>query len=125
MSRAVPKLVLTSAKAASITYSFVTEGDPGDFRSWALCTVNDQTGELIITSDWGNWLHRWHASPEALGAPTLTAFIGDRTEVDYLARKLQGGSRGGERFSAERTAGALRRMLCERRLRDGREQLEH
>lgn len=125
MSRAVPKLVLTSAKMASVTYSFVTEGDETTFRSWALCTVNDQTGELLITSDWGSWSHQWYASPEVLGAPTLTAFISTRGCVDYLARKLQGGSRGGERFSAERTAGALRRMLCKRRLRDGREQLEH
>lgn len=120
----VPKLVLTSAKAASITYSFVTEGDPGDFRSWALCTVNDQTGELLITSDWGSWSHRWHASPEALGAPTLTAFIGSRGDVDYLARKLQREGREGTRFSEEETTRALRRSLCERRLRDGREQLE-
>lgn len=118
-----PKLVLTSAKAASITYSFVTEGDPGDFRSWALCTVNDQTGELLITSDWGSWSHRWHASPEALGAPTLTAFIGTRGDVDYLARKLQCEGRESTRFSEEKTAHALRRLLRERRLRDGREQL--
>lgn len=119
----VPKLVLTSAKAASVTYSFVTEGDETAFRSWALCTVNDQTGELLITSDWGSWSHRWHASPEALGAPTLTAFIGTRGDVDYLARKLQREGRGGERFSEEKTVGVLRRLLCERRLRDGREQL--
>lgn len=119
-----PKLVLTSAKAASITYSFVTEGDETTFRSWALCTVNDQTGELLITSDWGSWSHRWHASPEALGAPTLTAFIGTRGDVDYLARKLQAEGRLGQRFSEEKTAGELRRLLCERRLRDGHEQLE-
>ncbi len=116
-----PKLVLTSAKSASITYSFVTEGE--GFRSWALCTINDQTGELFISSDWGSWAYRWHASPEALGAPTLTAFIADRTEIDYLARKLQ--HRGGVRFSPDKTASALRRLLCERRLEDGRDQLAH
>jgi hypothetical protein len=119
-----PKLVLTSAKAASITYSFVTEGDETTFRSWALCTVNDQTGELLITSDWGSWSHRWHASPEALGAPTLTAFIGTRGDVDYLARKLQCEGRESTRFSEEKTTHALRRLLCETRLRDGREQLK-
>lgn len=117
-----PKLVLTSANAASITYSFVTQ-DEG-FKSWALCTVNDQTGELLISSDWGCWSHRWHASPEALGAPTLTAFIGGRGDVDYLARKLQGGHGGGVRFSEQRTAEAMRKLLCARRLEDGREQLE-
>lgn len=117
-----PKLVLTSAEAASITYTFVTEGE--GYKSWALCTVNDQTGELLITSDYGSWSHRWHASPEALGAPTLTAFIGTRGGVDYLARKLQPGSRDGTRFSADGTARELRKLLCARRLKDGREQLE-
>ncbi len=114
-----PKLMLTSAKAASVTYSFITEGD--GFKSWALCTVNDQTGELLITSDWGNWSYRWHIS--ALGVPTLTEFIGSRGDVDYMARKLQGGDRGGLRFSEEKTMQAMRRLLCVRRMADGREQL--
>lgn len=124
MPSKVPKLILTSAKAASVTYSFVTEGDETTFRSWALCTVNDQTGELFITSDWGSWSHRWHASPEALGAPTLTAFIGGRSDVDYLARKLQNEGRAGVRFSSTGTVRELRRLLCARRLEDGREQFE-
>jgi hypothetical protein len=123
MPRETPKLVLTSAKAAATTYSFQTTGD--GFRSWALCTVNDQTGELLITSDWGSWSHRWHASPEALGAPTLTAFIGGRGDIDYLARKLQKEGRAGVCFSALKTARELNRLLCARRLEDGREQLEN
>lgn len=121
--RSIPKLVLKSAKAAAITYSFETEGE--GLKSWALCTVNDQTGELLITSDWGSWSHRWHASPEALGAPTLTAFIGDRGDVDYLARKLQNEGRSGVRFSAQKTAHVLNRLLCAQRLKDGREQLKN
>src|SRR5882757_1894032 len=123
MTREIPKLVLKSAKAAATTYSFETEGE--GFRSWAVCTVNDQTGELLITSDWGSWSYRWHASPEALGAPTLTAFIGNRGEVDYLARKLQKEGRDETCFSAQKTAHALNRLLCARRLEDGREQLEN
>lgn len=118
-----PKLVLKSAKAAAVTYSFETEDD--GFKSWALCTVNDMTGELLITSDWGSWSHRWNASPSALGAPTLTAFIGGRGDVDYLARKLQKEGHGGQAFSTRETARALRRLLCERRLDDGRCQLEN
>lgn len=117
-----PKLVLTSANAAAVTYAFVTEGE--GFKSWALCTVNDQTGELLITSDWGSWSHRWLASSSALGLPTLTAFIGTRGGVDYLAKKLQGESTRAVRFSEEKTAEALRRLLCQRRLAHGRVQLE-
>lgn len=119
----VPKLVLTSVKTAATTYSFITEGP--EFKSWALCTVNDQTGELLITSDWGSWSHRWSASPEALGAPSLTAFIANRSDVDYLARKLQKEGCNGLRFSAEKTAHELKRLLCARRRADGREQLNN
>jgi len=117
---AMTKLSLISTQTA-VTYSF--RAAPGEF-GWACCTVNDATGELLITSDWGNWSHRWSADPRNLGAPTLTAFIGGRGDVDYLARKLQLEGRAGQRFSAEKTAAALRRQLCERRLEDGREQLE-
>lgn len=107
---------LVSTTEAARTYSF-----RGEHATWASCTVNDATGELLITSDWGNWSHRWDPSPGALGAPSLTAFIGTRGNVDYLARKLQGGgTTSGRRFSAEATARALRRLVCERRLEDGR-----
>lgn len=114
-------LELISVTTAAKTYSFRTTGE--GFKSWALCTINDLTGELVITSDWGSWQHRWNASPEALGHPTLTAFIGERADVDYLARKLARGS--GSEFSPEKTAQALQRKLCERRLNDGRCQIEH
>lgn len=115
------RLSLVSTQTAT-TYSF--RAAPGTF-GWACCTVNDATGELLITSDWGNWSHRWDPRPSCLGAPTLTAFIGTRGDVDYLARKLQGGgNRAGRRWSAEETARALRHQLCDRRLEDGRERIE-
>lgn len=118
---AIPKLVLKSIKTAT-SYSFRVE-EEGSF-GWALCTVNDQTGELLITSDWGNWSHRWSPRPESLGAPTLTAFIGARGEVDYIARKLLREGRDCRRFSASKTVAEFRKMLCLRRAADGREQLE-
>lgn len=116
-------LVLKAVHSTAVTYSFETSGSV--FKSWALCTVNDRTGELLITSDWGNWAHRWSADPESLGAASLTAFIGKRfaqpdpSRVDYLARKLQPNGQD-RRWSAEATVKALKRVLCERRLEDGR-----
>ena len=98
-----PELALVSAKNTATTYSFQTTGE--GFKSWALCTVNDVTGELNIQSDFGNWSHRWNT--DALGSPTLTAFIGDRSDVDYLASKLQSQRGGGNRWSAGATARAL------------------
>jgi hypothetical protein len=102
------------SKSTSTTYEF-----RGDF-GWANCTVNDATGELGIQSDWGTWSHRWSPNPEHLGAPSLTAFIGTRGDVDYIARKLQHEGRDGRRWSATKTARELQRRLCQRRLEQGR-----
>lgn len=104
-------LTLVSTHVAATTYHFQTD-DPG-WKSWALCTVNDTTGELLITSDWGNWTFRWNV--QHLGLPTLTEFIAEREAVDYLACKLQG-RHGGQRFSPEKTVATFRRALCEQRL---------
>lgn len=111
-----PVLALVATHTAT-TYSFV--GSDGHL-GWANCTVDDDTGQLSIASDWGDWQHRWSPDPRNLGAPTLTAFIGTRGDVDYLARKLQHEGREGRMFSGEKTSVALRRRLCERRLAGGR-----
>jgi len=112
-----PGRLSLAASHAATTYVFRSlRGAPG----WAHCTVNDVTGELLITSAWGNWSHRWNPSPQSLGAETLTAFVGSRGDVDYLARKLQSEGRAGCRWSPQGTARELRRMLCQTRLVDGR-----
>lgn len=116
MTRAPASLVATSATAT--TYHFQTV-EPG-WQSWALCTVNDSTGELLITSDWGNWSYRWDVG--GLGLASLTLFIATRGAVDYLAVKLQG-RHGGQRFSAEKTVAMFKRALCDQRLKDGRERV--
>jgi hypothetical protein len=114
-------LALISKHSAATTYQFRNH----DGFGWALCTVNDATGELLITSDYGNWSHRWSPDPVNLGHPTLTAFIGNRGDVDYLARKLQREGRAGRQWSATLTVQALRKQLCWRRLEDGRERIDH
>lgn len=118
----MPSVLSLVATHTSNTYSFhATDGHFG----WANCTVCDSTGQLSITSDWGSWQYRWSPDPKNLGAPTLTSFIGTRGDVDYLARKLQNEGHNGHVFSGERTAEALCRLLCGRRLKDGREQIEY
>lgn len=111
-------LTLISTSTA-ITYLFRAAHDS---LGWANCTVNDTTGELAIQSDWGSWSYGWN--PKNLGAPTLTAFIAERGSVDYIARKLQNEGANGRRWSSQATAASLRCRLCERRLEDGRAQLE-
>ena len=114
----LPDLTLRSTSIAT-SYRFLTSSgsrNPG----WAICTVNDATGELGVQSDWGNWAYRSRA-------PNLTAFIGatytlhgdhcDRRH--YLADKLTSGEHGKRHvFSPEKTVGDLRARVCARR-RDG------
>jgi hypothetical protein len=109
--------------STQVATTYVFQAVPGEF-GWANCTVNDATGELSIQSDWGSWAHGWSPDPRHLGAPSLTAFIGNRCDVDYLARKLQREGQGGRRWSPVMTARSLRGQLCRRRLGDGHEQLE-
>lgn len=78
-------LRLRSERASATTYSFVVDGDRA-VSGWACCTVNDVSGELTITSDWGNWAFRW--GTWHLGVPTLTEFLADRDSYDYIACKL-------------------------------------
>lgn len=97
------KLTRTSA---AVTYSF-----RGEHCAWACCTVNEDTGELSITSDWGNWSFRWNIGH--IGSPSLHAFIG-RGSLDYLANKLTpGGSR--DQFDPDATTAEFRKLVLEAR----------
>jgi hypothetical protein len=104
---------LVSVSTAT-TYGFNTE--PRSY-GWALCSVNDQTGELNVVSDWGNWAHRWNV--HHLGAPSLTHFIGGRSpgSFNYLADKLTSYEEQ-HRFCPEKTVAAWRGDVIARR-RDG------
>ena len=118
-----PTMRLTSTYSTATTYSFIV---PESLGGWAIATVNDATGELLITSDWGNWSHQWSTNPKHLGAANLTAFIAHRNAVDYLAGKLNvgNGRRAGEEFDADETVIAIMKDVVKQRLKDGREQLE-
>ena len=113
MTTQYPTLTLTSTAATAMTYTFHAD----DRFGWAICTVNDATGELAITSDWGNWSHIWN--PRHLGRPSLTHFIGDRSDYDYLANKLLGRADCWV-LDADATIAKWRRRLAEQRLEAGR-----
>ncbi len=109
----VPKLELVQILTSARTYHFRSMEALG---GWALCTVNDTTGELLIMSDWGNWSHRW--DPKHLGKPSLTHFISDRSGYDYLAGKLIDGQDWV--LDADATIQKWRSRLVEQRLQEGR-----
>ncbi|HZJ65911.1 MAG TPA: hypothetical protein VFD36_20530 [Kofleriaceae bacterium] len=118
-----PLMRLGRVRTSARTYEFHV---PEPLGGWAICTVNDTTGELLIMSDWGNWNHMWSSNPAHLGAPNLTAFIADRNAVDYLASKLNvgNGPRYGEEFDADATTRVLCKVVCKWRLACGREAIE-
>jgi hypothetical protein len=124
----VPKFEFKGATVAT-TYRFEPSPDKSEGAGWgwALCTVNDATGELSVQSDWGNWSHRWSANPKHLGAPTLTHFIGERGSCHYLADKLsrESGPRSGEEFDVDETIKRFRGILSERRLEQARAWVEY
>lgn len=115
----VPKQLAHVQTYVATTYHLRPQADDRRFPTeWALCTVNDATGELTVCSDWGNFTHLWSARPEHLGAPTLTHFIARRGDAHYLADKLTSSDRKvRQRFSPEKTV----QYLCQdvgRRYRD-------
>jgi hypothetical protein len=114
-----PKLTLVATLTGARTYHFRSADRMG---GWALCTVNDTTGELQIMSDWGNWAHLWN--PKHLGSPSLTHFIADRQGCDYLANKLLGHD-DARVLDADATIKKWRKTLCKQRLREGRSGADH
>ncbi len=117
-----PTLKLTRTTTAT-AYTFHPDPDNPDNKvhgiGWAICTVNDATGELAIQSDWGNWQYQWSPNPKHLGSASLTHFIGERGTGDYIADKLTSRKQR-ENFDGDKTIAAMRKRLAERRLEEGR-----
>lgn len=75
-----------------------------------LATLNDETGELSLHTDWGNWSYRWNVSPSALGtAKGFTDFVAN-AGVEYLQAKLLGKDDARD-FDFDATVEALRESL--------------
>jgi hypothetical protein len=110
----IPSFVLVGTSKAT-TYRFQVQQPLG---GWALCTVNDSTGELSIQSDWENWAHRWN--PVYLGAPSLTHFIA-KGSCQYLADKLANTRPQRQQFDPKATVRAFRQRLALTRLGEGRD----
>lgn len=126
MAEVIPKYVRTFSctkvtNAATTYHLYPTTNEA--LAGWALATVNDETGELAIQSDWGNWSFRWSTNPSHLGKPTLTHFIADRGGCDYLADKLTSREER-EHFDSRKTVDHMQRELAKKRLEWGRDLID-
>lgn len=103
-----PRLKLVGI-ASAVTYKFRGFRGLEPLSGWADCTVNDETGALMITSDWGDWSYTWgHLNFGA--SKNLTEFI-TICGVDYLADKLSGGTRASKEFDGAATTKQLKAEL--------------
>jgi len=124
MNVKLPTLAATGVSTA-VAYHFKCTNGMG----WAICTINDATGELSVQSDWGTWAYRWNV--RALGESTtregcqvtLEEFIGARDPYgdpphygpsNYLADKLMPRDQRQE-FSEDKTVDEILRRIIERR----------
>lgn len=90
---------LTLRGEVSITrptaYHFRFDGFGG---GWAIFTVNDETGEFTVQSDWGVYGFRWH--PPHLPTSNLTLFLAGKGKEEhdccYITNKLQLGTQSRE-----------------------------
>lgn len=90
-------------------FRFAVEG-------WAIFTLNDETCEFTVQSDWGVYGYRWHQA--GLGKPTLTEFIAT-AGADYLVGKLQLGTQStnlADVVDGDGTLREVRREICEQHL---------
>ena len=91
----------------------VTRAGRGLTTSWAHAYLDDEMGTLMVVTDWGNWSHRWGLH----GMPKGTAFsdfiFGDRTEFDYVARKLYSDRTDGKEWDEKATKRILRIAVAE------------
>lgn len=87
-----------------------------DFKpiGWATWFVDDRTGTLSLSSDWGDYAHRWgRGSWLGVDPPDLSRALATRLGADYIARKLFG--LRARAHDPEKTRAAFRDVVLDRR----------
>jgi hypothetical protein len=81
-------------------------------RSWTHAYLDDDMGTLMITSDWGDWSHRWGLSGMPKGVAFSDFIFGDRNDFNYVARKLYSGRRDDVEWDEKATKRELRKRVA-------------
>lgn len=100
-----------------VSYRFVfDEGD--SWNGWAILTINEDTGEVHLQSDYGNYQHRWTPAhtPEKAHATPMHAFFANAS-TGYLVDKFGYGGQPDLKsvFDEERTKQEVRALIIESR----------
>jgi hypothetical protein len=100
--------IRSSSRNTVTAYHFAFE-----VEGWAILTINDDTGEISIQSDWGNYAHRW--TPKHTGCPSMHHFFA-KSGPDYFANKFSYENPKLKNVpDEERTRKELRALIIERR----------
>lgn len=88
-----PFTIRAHSVSTAQSYRFVFEKP----EAWFIATINDVTGELLITSDYRNYAHRW---PVDGFSCTLTQFLAgkgrEQWDCDYIVNKLRASTQSKE-----------------------------
>ena len=108
--------IVQESEAKTYTFFFKPMG-------WANFTLNDSTGEFLITSDWGTYGHSWdtrHLGFREGEKRKLTRFIAE-AGADYITKKFSYDKHRSFRqeFDADGTKETFRRTIIEARREGG------
>jgi hypothetical protein len=82
---------------------------------WAIFTVNDETGEFQITSDWGNYSYRWMVGQQGKNLDgtnkTLTEFLALQVSPQYVLTKMS--SEGFKALDRDMDSKATRKQVLD------------
>lgn len=101
--------------ASARTYQALTVHLTWKPFGWAVVTIDDDTGTLLINSDWCNCSHRWGRGPHlGVESQKLSDFIRQHFDANYLARKLFYGKKV-EAYDERETERAVRTEIIRMR----------
>lgn len=98
-----------------VAYRFVF--DDGGWNGWAILTINEDTGEIHIQSDYGNYQHRWTPAHTGRKGPRAMHDFFATGSTGYFVDKFSYGDQPDLKnvFDEERTAREVRAYILERR----------
>ena len=98
-----------------VAYRFVF--DDSGWNGWAILTINEDTGEIHIQSDYGNYQHRWTPAHTGRKGPQAMHDFFATGSTGYFVDKFSYGDQPDLKdvFDEERTKAGIRSRIVEAR----------